>query len=481
MVQHEHIQVKPKVFIGSSSSGLDIAHDIQRQLHQDAHLVVWDQEDWLGQSTLGHLVKILDDYHFAILIFQPDDIIDIKGHTSMAIRDNVLFELGLFMGKHGPEKTFIIFQNNPSIRIPTDLLGINFALYEAGSVSDLAAACHTIRMRIRKVWEEMQKRAAEEEKKKALVNELDPLVCEAGMLYRILNAARSPQYKAIDSDWLKPLNLDAVNSFADIENVRMIARELFRYYMFPYLKPRHTPPQRLRVYFAYYLGDGAPFESEGSPVDPRYCLGTDEAANQIKGEFVIGMSNPTEFNEPNWMSGRPLKGYDFKHKSDSNAAEAFKTRNPQLIEDAKNPPDEHLNFKIENEETVYSVPVVFSNKAWHEHDWRAAIGVLTVSGSHPGMIIRDIRKRADHLALLLGFIFYLHAKQNPDEPTVDKDIGYDVFPVGIKKKSDPDFPNFVRRTVSLRREIAGHFEQYFLENGVHQWNGKELSFVKPLS
>jgi hypothetical protein len=487
MAQQSDSQVKPRVFIGSSTAGLDVAYEIHSKLHKDVDVVVWKDEDWLGRGTLEHLVQILDDYQFAIFVFRPDDVIQIKGEELMATRDNVLIEMGLFIGKHGREKTFIVFQEEPTARIPSDLLGINFAMYADGSTSDIVAACYAIKKRILQIWEKEQKRAQEERLKKISAAEYEPVVYEAGMLYRILNAASSPQYGPIDSDWLKLLNIsDRINSFADIDNVREIARELFRYYMFPYLKSKHDPSQRLRVYFAYYLGDGAPFDSSNEAIDPHYCLGKDDEENPFEGQFIIGMSNPTEFLEPNWMSGLPLKGYNqsYMNKSNSNAAEAFKTRDSKLIENTDSPLNfTYLNFKVENEKTVYSVPVLFSNKSWHEYEWQAAIGVLTVSGSHPNMINEDIKKRADHLALLLGLIFYLHTKQHPDQPVVNKDIGYTVLPVGFnqKKKDDPDFPAFVRRAVSLRREIAAHFEQYFLEHGVHQWDGKELSFVKNLS
>ncbi|MBV9211171.1 MAG: nucleotide-binding protein, partial [Acidobacteria bacterium] len=402
MTQQPDAPIKPKVFIGSSTSGLDVAYEIQAQLAKEADLTVWDQEDWLGRSTLQHLIGILNNYDFAILVFQPDDMIQIKGQELTAIRDNVLFELGLFMGKHGAEKTFIFFQDSPNVRIPSDLLGINFASYTPDSKSDLTAACTKIRGRIRQVWAaeqqralaEAQRKAEEEERKKYAANEIEPLLHEAGMLVQILNAATWPQYGHIDSELLRPLKAVGVESFARIEHVRKIAGGLFRYYMFPYSARRHAADQRLRVYFAYYLGDGAPFESGA---DPNYCLGEDEDGKQFKGEFVIGISNPRPVPEPHWLSGVPLKGYERGEviRSGSNAAEAFRTRDSQLIEDTEETIPGYLNFKVEDERTVYSAPVLFSSK-WHEDDWRAPIGVLTVSGSHPGMISPDIVTRADH-------------------------------------------------------------------------------------
>ena len=45
-------------------------------------------------------------------------------------RDNVLFELGLFMGKLGRERTFVVTEK--SVRLPTDLAGIATVNFERG-------------------------------------------------------------------------------------------------------------------------------------------------------------------------------------------------------------------------------------------------------------------------------------------------------------------------------------------------------------
>jgi hypothetical protein len=467
MAEIHTAEVKPRVFIGSSTAGLDVAREIQNQLHKTATVTVWDQEDWLGKSTLNQLMKILSEYDFAVLILRPDDVADIKGERKMAARDNVLFELGLFMGKHGREKTFIVFQEDDNMRVPSDLLGINFALYQAGSTGDIAVACNRIRERILRIWEEEQKTAL-------AAKDINPLTLEAGMLYRILNAASSPQYKAIDSDLLGPIEAVGEKSFADIEHVIEIAGELFSHYMFPHLKSAHADLRRMRVYFAYYLGDGAPIEVG---VDPLYCIGKDDNGKEFKGTFVIGISNSDKFPERNWMSGLPLQGYAGGHtgKSLSNAAEVFRKAEAHLISDTDHLPLHagHLNFNVENEKTVYSVPVLLSDKRWNLRESLAPIGILTISGSHPGMITPEIRKRADHLAILLGFIFYLHATQNPDEPAVGKDIGISVIPIGFEGASDP---KFVRRAVSLRREVAKHFEEYFIQQEIHELRGQELTY-----
>jgi hypothetical protein len=463
MSENGEPQLKPKVFIGSSSAGVETARTIQNELIDVADPKVWDKEDWLGKGTLEHLMTILDKYQFGVFVLRPDDKAEIKNEPKKITRDNVLLELGLFVGRHGRDRVFIVSEKDDNLRIASDLLGINFAFYRADSESELSVACNRIRDRIIRIWDEQA----------STLGDMDRLTSEAGMLYRILNAASSPQYKAIESELLGPIGLFGDKSFAYIEHVIEIAGELFSYYMFPHLRFKQTDSRRMRVYFAYYLGDGAPIQLG---VDPRYCVGKDDHGNEFEGAFVIGISNSDKFPEKRWKSGLPLKGYSDTGQSLSNAAEAFRKREPHLIQNTDWLPvgAEHLNFDVDNEKTVYSIPVLFSDTRWNLRESLAPIGMLTISGSQPGMIKPNIRKRAEDLAILLGFIFYLHARQNPDEPAVDKNVGVSVIPIGFENRSSPDF---VRRAVSLRREVAKHFEEYFIKHRIHELRGgDELTY-----
>ena len=66
-----------------------------------------------------------------MFIFSPDDIINIRGENSNITRDNVIFELGLFIGRLGKDRCYIVMPDNcDDLRIPTDLLGITLATYE---------------------------------------------------------------------------------------------------------------------------------------------------------------------------------------------------------------------------------------------------------------------------------------------------------------------------------------------------------------
>jgi predicted nucleotide-binding protein len=132
---------KPRVFIGSSSEGHEIAEFIQVGLERFVDCKIWDQG--LFQLSLGNLENLersLDDFDFAILVLTPDDLAVKRGVEARSPRDNVLFELGLFMGKLGRDRTFMVYQQGLEMHLPSDLAGISAATFPQRSDADLQAA-----------------------------------------------------------------------------------------------------------------------------------------------------------------------------------------------------------------------------------------------------------------------------------------------------------------------------------------------------
>lgn len=97
--------VKPRAFIGSSVEGLGVAYAVQQNLVHDVEATVWSQGVFeLSETSIESLIKVLETSDFGIFVFSPDDEVKMRGATSASIRDNVLFEMGMFLGKLGRER-----------------------------------------------------------------------------------------------------------------------------------------------------------------------------------------------------------------------------------------------------------------------------------------------------------------------------------------------------------------------------------------
>ena len=124
--------MKPKIFIGSSTERLEIAYFIQENLDFDAQTTVWTQGIFkLSRNALDSLIESLSKFDFAIFVFHPDDITQIRNKQVETVRDNLIFELGLFIGKLGKEKVFFLIPRTiDKLHLPTDLLGITPGTYD---------------------------------------------------------------------------------------------------------------------------------------------------------------------------------------------------------------------------------------------------------------------------------------------------------------------------------------------------------------
>jgi len=148
--------MRPTLFIGSSSESVDIAYAAQSNLEDVAEVIVWTQGIFeLTKSYLESLLDALDDTEFGLFIFNADDVTKIRGAETRTARDNVVFELGLFIGRLGREHTFILMpRGSQDFHLPSDLLGIGTATFQPPAKRErmqaaLGPACHQIRLAIR--------------------------------------------------------------------------------------------------------------------------------------------------------------------------------------------------------------------------------------------------------------------------------------------------------------------------------------------
>jgi len=141
---------RPALFVGSSSEGLRIAEAVQVVLDPVCEVELWTQGIFgLTQGTLESLVLALSRFDFALLVLTADDMTVSRGSQRPAARDNVLFELGLFIGALSRDRTFMLYDRTNPPALPSDLAGISaptFAPHTSGNLeAALGAPCAKIR------------------------------------------------------------------------------------------------------------------------------------------------------------------------------------------------------------------------------------------------------------------------------------------------------------------------------------------------
>ena len=118
---------KPTIFIGSSVEGKKYAEAIENTFFHDK----FDIQPWyrLFKKPLIATIDQLEDIKstdFGIIIFTPDDLGISRDKEYIIPRDNLVFELGLLIAYLGRNRVFPVIPDGIKIKLPTDLLGVNF-------------------------------------------------------------------------------------------------------------------------------------------------------------------------------------------------------------------------------------------------------------------------------------------------------------------------------------------------------------------
>jgi CRP/FNR family cyclic AMP-dependent transcriptional regulator len=147
---------RPVVFIGSSRESHPIAAVIDAGIKSPAVVTkLWTDGVFPpGPTTIESLATAVDESDFALLVFGPDDTVLSRGIESEAPRDNVILELGLFMGRLGRLRSWIVKPRGIDLKIPSDLLGITPLEFGLAPGDDpavaLAGPCAVIRQLVQK-------------------------------------------------------------------------------------------------------------------------------------------------------------------------------------------------------------------------------------------------------------------------------------------------------------------------------------------
>lgn len=120
-----------RVFIGSSTEALPIAKALKTNLGKAYDVHLWNQDIFnLTDVTIESLIAETRLADFAVMILTRDDLLMTRKKKMMAPRDNIIFELGLFMGSIGKGRTIMLHSDAYLPKLPTDLAGIVTARYQ---------------------------------------------------------------------------------------------------------------------------------------------------------------------------------------------------------------------------------------------------------------------------------------------------------------------------------------------------------------
>ena len=116
-----------RVFIGSSKESLSWAEKVALAIETAGHCpLLWNNVGLFtpGRYTLESLEKICENVDAAIFVFNEDDKIWYRDELTHSVRDNVLFEYGLFCGYLSRDN--VCFCLVGSARIASDLSGLSY-------------------------------------------------------------------------------------------------------------------------------------------------------------------------------------------------------------------------------------------------------------------------------------------------------------------------------------------------------------------
>ncbi len=122
-------RLRPHIFIGSSSEAKAIAEQIKSELSDVAECKIWYKQFDFGNSAYEDLVNKLSLYDYGILVASTDDSTTSRGIKRLSMRDNVLFEFGLFAGRFGRQRSFLFAEEG--VKIPSDLNGITLPFFKS--------------------------------------------------------------------------------------------------------------------------------------------------------------------------------------------------------------------------------------------------------------------------------------------------------------------------------------------------------------
>jgi hypothetical protein len=145
--------MKRKLFIGSSTKGLPIAKKVKAKIDSECgdwiHTDIWDEGSvfTLNKDALDSLIKASRKFDYGILVATKDDKLETKKIIKAIPRDNVMFEMGMFLGSLGLSRAFLLVEK--ANKLPTDYNGVTVPYFQRKKKGSLEEAIDKIILAVR--------------------------------------------------------------------------------------------------------------------------------------------------------------------------------------------------------------------------------------------------------------------------------------------------------------------------------------------
>jgi len=133
--------LRPKVFIGSSTAGYNTAEKIKAHFEPIADCTLWKTPGvWEpNRSTFDNLLKMVSYFDFGAFVATADDLTLTNDKIVIEPRDNVILEMALFLGALGRDKSFLFVEEG--IKLPSDFNGIYMPRFDPKNDDSIKTAC----------------------------------------------------------------------------------------------------------------------------------------------------------------------------------------------------------------------------------------------------------------------------------------------------------------------------------------------------
>jgi predicted nucleotide-binding protein len=135
---------RPRVFIGSAGDTLGIAAFAKKELQRSCDVDIWTEAFTPNGLLLSKILRLTLDYDAGVFVFDGSDLTTSKGQLFTTVRDNVVFEIGVFMGGLGAERTFLLAGAGEMTKVPSDIRGLLMATSEEPTEKGVRVATRRI-------------------------------------------------------------------------------------------------------------------------------------------------------------------------------------------------------------------------------------------------------------------------------------------------------------------------------------------------